>query len=117
MKNIAPQIFRKRLLVEAKYQIDINEKVINDFFKRVSEELDLRVYDEPIVHITKGGKDINQGFDAFAPLVDSGISIYIWTGSKFLSCILFTCKDFSSEKAIQFIKEFFETSELEHQEF
>ena len=117
MKNIAPQIFRKRLLVEAKYEIDIDEKVVKAFFKAISEELYLRIYDDPVVHTTKGGKDINQGFDAFAPLVDSGISIYVWTADKFLSCILFTCNDFSSEKATQFIKEFFKASELEYQEF
>lgn len=117
MKDIAPKIFRKRLLVEAKYHININEKVIKDFFRQVSKELSLRIYDEPIVHTAKGGKDINQGFDAFAPLIDSGISLYVWTPDKFLSCILFTCKDFSSEKALQFIKDFFEISKLEYKEF
>ncbi len=32
MKNLAPDIFRQRLLIEGFYRIEVNEKVINDYF-------------------------------------------------------------------------------------
>jgi S-adenosylmethionine decarboxylase len=118
MKNIAPEILRKRLLIEAKYAIDIDEKVIRGYLLKLAEFLDLRVYGEPIIHSPSGqGKEANQGYDAFIPLIDSGISLYIWTNMKFLSCVLYTCKDFSTNKALEFTKSFYKTTELEWQEF
>jgi S-adenosylmethionine decarboxylase len=118
MKNLAPQILRKRLLIDATYTVDLRAEDINRFLLELARALDLRVYSDPIVHATNGeGKEENQGFDAFAPLVDSGISLYVWTSSKFLSCLLYTCKDFSNEDAVAFTKDFFKTTELECEEF
>ena len=118
MKNIAPHIIRQRLLIEAKYTIPVNEQTIRDYLTKLPEHLDLHVYGEPIIHSPGGeGKEINQGYDAFIPLIDSGISLYVWTNEKFLSCVLYTCKDFSVAGALEFTKNFYQTSELEHQEF
>jgi len=118
MKNLAPDITRKRLLVEAKYGIDVSESSIREYFKGLTDNLGLRTYGDPIIHSPSGqGKEENQGYDAFVPLIDSGISLYIWTKKKFLSCVLYTCKDFSTPIAIEFTRSFFKTTELEFEEF
>ncbi|OHA00434.1 MAG: hypothetical protein A3C07_01105 [Candidatus Sungbacteria bacterium RIFCSPHIGHO2_02_FULL_47_11] len=118
MKNIAPQILRKRLLIEAKYNISVDENTVRNYLFRLAESLDLRTYGEPIIHSPSGqGKEANQGYDAFVSLIDSGISLYVWTNEKFLSCVLYTCKDFSTDKAIEFTRSFYQTTELEWQEF
>jgi S-adenosylmethionine decarboxylase len=118
MRNLAPEIVRKRLLIEAKYTIALDESVVRSYLQDVARALDLRTYGEPIIHAPSGqGKQENEGFDAFIPLIDSGISLYIWTNSKFLSCVLYTCKDFSTEKAVEFTKKFYATTELEWSEF
>jgi hypothetical protein len=59
------------------------------------------------------GKDENQGFDAFVPLIDSGISLYVWSSSKFFSGIIYTCKGFDSVKATQITQEFFRLHPVE----
>ena len=118
MKNIATNILRKRLLIEAKYTITVQESDVRKYLLDLAQTLNLRVYGDPIIHSPSGeGKEENQGFDAFVPLIDSGISLYIWTNEKFLSCVLYTCKDFSTEKAIEFTKDFYQTTELESEEF
>ncbi|MBI4087618.1 MAG: S-adenosylmethionine decarboxylase [Candidatus Liptonbacteria bacterium] len=118
MKNIAPEIFRKRVLVDARYGILVSEQTVREYLIELPSALDLRVYGDPIVHSTSGqGKLENQGYDGFAPLIDSGIYIGVWSGKKFLSSVIYTCKDFSTEKAIEFIKNFFKTSEIEFKEF
>ena len=118
MKNIAPHILRKRLLIEAKFTVDVKEETVREYLINLAADLNLRIYGDPIIHSPSGeGKEENQGYDAFVPLIDSGISLYILTNAKFLSCVLYTCKDFSTEKAIGFTQEFFKTSELEHEEF
>jgi len=118
MKNIAPNIVRKRLLIEANYTVEVDRDVVKKYLLDLAAALDLRTYGEPIIHSPSGeGKEENQGFDAFVPLIDSGISLYVWTNEKFMSCVLYTCKDFSSEKALQLTKSFFITKELEYKEF
>lgn len=118
MNNLAPDITRKRLLIEAKYETDVNEDSIRQYFSGLTGKLNLTTYGNPIIHSPSGmGKEENQGYDAFVPLIDSGISLYVWSNKKFLSCVLYTCKDFSTDAAIGFTKTFFKTTELESEEF
>jgi len=118
MKNLAPNIVRQRLLIEGFYGIDANKSVIVDYFKTVTNALSLRMYGEPIIFSPGGeGKDINQGYDAFVPLIDSGISLYVWSSAKFLSLIIYTCKGFDEAKAVEVTKNFWKISKIESQSF
>ncbi|MFO0971372.1 MAG: S-adenosylmethionine decarboxylase [Candidatus Saccharimonadales bacterium] len=118
MKDLAPKIVRQRLLIEATYDRTMDEQDVCDYLLNLAAELNLRTYGDPIVHSPDGdGKEENQGFDAFVPLIDSGISLYVWTNEKFFSTVLYTCKSFSVERALEFTKEYFNTIETEHQEF
>jgi hypothetical protein len=118
MKNIAPDIFRKRLLIEGYYTIEVIEETIKNFFSYITAELSLRTYGSPIVHATSGvGKESNQGYDAFVPLIDSGIYISVWVNKKFLSLIVYTCKDFNETEALEKTKSFFQLTQSEHKLF
>lgn len=113
MTKIAPEIIRQRLLIEGYYKININKKTINDYFKGISKYLNLKMYGKPIIFSPGGeGKKINQGYDAFIPLIDSGISAYIWCNAKFFSIIIYTCKKFDEKKAINFTKKFFKSNKF-----
>jgi len=118
MKNLSPEIFRQRLLIEAKYESEINKETILEYFEGIAKTLDTNIYGKPEVHSTDGkGKWINQGYDAFAPLVDSGISIYVWTNAKFISVLIYTCKKFDPKAALAFTKNFFKIKKMESMEF
>src|SRR3989344_2319018 len=108
MKNLAPNITRQRLLIEGFYDIDVDKEIIEEYFNKITKVLGLRMYGKPIIFSPGGeGKKENQGYDAFVPLIDSGISVYVWSNKKFVSIILFTCKGFTSKKAVKFTKNFF----------
>ncbi len=112
MQDIAPHIFRKRLLIEGFFAKDVTEQTILEFFTFITTTLSLRTYGAPIVHTTSGeGKDENQGYDAFVPLIDSGIYIGVWGNQKFLSLIIYTCKDFDESEALEKTKQFFQIGE------
>jgi S-adenosylmethionine decarboxylase len=114
LTNIAPEIFRKRLLVEGYFKVDVTETTLKGYFSRITSGLGLRTYGEPIIHRTNGaGKDINEGFDGFVPLVDSGIYIAVWVNPKFLSTIIYTCGDFDAERAVSLVKEIFQLSDYQ----
>lgn len=119
MKNIAPHITRQRLLLEGFFSIDVTKEVLSDYLYGIAAHLGLRTYGEPTIFSPSGaGKEDNQGFDAFIPLIDSGISAYIWSTHKFFSIILYTCKIFNKEEALAYTKNYFQvTSEIEYMAF
>ena len=118
MKDLAPEIIRQRLLIEGLYTEAIDRQKVEDYLRGLATHLGLRVYGEPIVHAPGGiGKDENQGFDAFLPLIDSGISLYVWSSRQFFASVLFTCKAFSAEDAIAYTRGFFDASAIESREF
>lgn len=102
VENIAPEVFRQRLLVEGYFNGDMTEKRIEQSLLQLAGALELRTYNDPVIFQPSSGmgKEQNAGFDAFVPLIDSGISGYFWTGPKFFSLLIYTCKGFDSEKAI-----------------
>lgn len=115
MRNLAPQILRQRLLIEATYRKQpVSKDDVERYLRELPKALDLRIYTAPVVYSPGGeGKDVNQGYDGFVALIDSGISIYVWENAKFLSVIIYTCKSFDADKAIQFTREFFDISDIE----
>lgn len=118
MRDLAPEIVRQRLLVEGFFTVDVDENVIRAFFDRITDALGLRTYGAPTVFAPVGeGRAENQGYDAFVPLIDSGISLYVWTGPRFLSVVAFTCKPFDVDAAIAVTREYFAMTAVEYTEF
>jgi hypothetical protein len=116
---IAPEVFRKRLLVEGYFGHDgVDEQAIRDYLALVTSALGLRTYADPIVHRTSGeGKAVNEGYDAFVPLIDSGIYVCVWSVPRFASVILYTCAEFDEAEAVRVTAEFFALSEYEAKPF
>ncbi|MGE0526208.1 MAG: hypothetical protein AB7G93_19390 [Bdellovibrionales bacterium] len=109
IKNLAPDIMRQRLLIEGFYKIEVNPGVIERYFQALTERLSLKMYSKPIIFSPGGeGKSENQGYDAFVPLIDSGISVYIWSNRKFFSGIIYTCKPFDEQMAFEVTKRSFD---------
>ena len=118
MRDLAPDITRQRLLIEGYYSIDVNEETITEYLSGLARALHLRTYGDPTIHSTGGaGRAENQGYDAFIPLIDSGISLYVWSASKFFASLLFTCKKFEKDDAVTYTREHFGTSDVENFEF
>ena len=118
MRDLAPDILRQRLLIEGYFTADVDRDAVEGYLTGIAAALQLRTYGAPIVHDPAGlGKPENQGFDAFIPLIDSGISLYVWSARRFFAVVLFTCKRFDVERALEFTRRLLEPSALEHQAF
>ena len=109
MHDLAPDSFRQRLLVEGFYSGDMDEQRVREFLVGAAEHLSLRTYADPIVFAPESGMGRleNQGFDAFVPLIDSGISAYVWSARRFFSVLFYTCQGFPEDSAVGYVKEFF----------
>jgi hypothetical protein len=114
LTSIAPQVFRKRLLVEGFFSIDVTADTLTEYFVTLTSGLNLRTYGEPVIHATSGqGKLENEGFDGFVPLIDSGIYIAVWAKPRFFSTILYTCADFDEDRAVRIVRDFMGATEHE----
>jgi S-adenosylmethionine decarboxylase len=118
MRDLAPDIVRQRLLIEGLFDIEVDGAIVERYLIELAAHLNLRTYGKPIVHAPgDAGKDDNEGFDAFIPLIDSGISLYVWSRKRFFAVVLFTCKGFDLNAALQFTRKFFVARDLEHRPF
>lgn len=118
MRDLAPNITRQRLLLEGYYSIAMNREAVAGYLTQVAAHLGLRTYAEPVIYAPSGeGKQANQGFDAFIPLIDSGISLYVWSEQRFFSVLLYTCKAFDEAAAITYTRTFFAAEEVVHSSF
>lgn len=118
MRNLAPEVFRQRLLIEGYFTIKVTRKTIEQYFNAITKALKLKTYGNPIIFSPAGiGKEENQGYDAFVPLIDSGISVYVWGNAKFFSGIIYTCTGFDEKKATATTKKFFKMKEIESSSF
>jgi S-adenosylmethionine decarboxylase len=105
-------------LIESYFSIEVVPSTLADYFRYITKNLSLKTYGEPVIHETSGaGKDTNQGYDGFVPLIDSGIYVAVWSRQQFLSAIIYTCKDFDEGKALSLTKSFFSVSQEEHKLF
>ena len=104
-RKIAPDIFRQRLLIEGYYSNALARAGVAAFLMGLAAELGLRAYAEPVIYSPEGqGHAENQGFDAFLPLIDSGIAAYFWTGRRFFSIVLYSCRAFDEDAAVRFTR-------------
>jgi hypothetical protein len=118
VRDLAPDITRQRLLIEGHYTIEVGGEDVTRFLTELPAALHLRAYGEVSLHAPGGaGRDSNEGFDAFVPLIDSGISLYVWTSARFLALVVFTCKAFDDDRAVTFTRDWFAMSDLEHTSF
>jgi hypothetical protein len=118
MRDLAPGILRQRLLVEGFFTTRVDRAAVEQYLAGVAAALELRAYGAPVIHAPSGeGKPENQGFDAFIPLIDSGISLYVWSAPRFFATVLFTCKRFDVECALEHTRRHFGATEVEYREF
>ena len=110
MRDLAPDIFRQRLLVEGFYSGEMTAERLTNYLLGVAAHLELRTYAEPIVFEPAAGmgREENAGFDAFVPLIDSGISAYVWSRRAFFSVLLYTCRGFDEAAAVEFTARHFQ---------
>lgn len=116
--NLAPEIFRKRLIIEGKYEAEINtEKFVEDFLIDLSKELDMTIITGPTISSATGKtKSIHDGYEGSLVWAESGANTYIWTNFNFCTVDIYSCKNFDSVKAIKFIQERFKIKDFSYYE-
>jgi S-adenosylmethionine/arginine decarboxylase-like enzyme len=118
MEDLAPNIYRQRLLIEGIYEINVQVETVHQFFAALLTGLGTNAAGDAIVNSSLGqGILKNQGIEAFIPLIESGVALYTWQSSRFISLIIYTCKAFDENKALAIVADFFQLSKVESKSF
>lgn len=110
MKNLAPTIFRQRLIIEGKCKKPISNKQIENFLSELSSILKMTTLTEPVTH-----KSEKYGWAGWIHWESSGCHFYAWDKpSPFFSADIYTCKKFDVKTAIKFTEKFFDALEISY---
>lgn len=113
MKDLAPQIFRQRLVIEGTCTQPITDVQIKDYLSNLSRVLKMRTVLEPVTH-----RSDKFGWAGWIHWETSGAHFYAWEEPLlFFSVDIYTCKSFDVTSAVDFTREYFDAQELEHKSF
>jgi S-adenosylmethionine/arginine decarboxylase-like enzyme len=120
MRNIEPQIYRQRLVIEARYTVKADREMVKNYLIGLAAELKMTIHPdipEPIITSANGkANPIHDGYEGLIFWLESGSTIYIWEKFNFLTIDIYTCKKFDAQTAINYAKKTFQITEIEYQE-
>jgi hypothetical protein len=106
--DLAPMICRQRLVIEGTCLAPITEEQIRSYLSLLSGVCDMRLLIEPVTHRSE-----RFGWAGWVHWESSGAHFYAWeTPILFFSVDIYACKAFDADRAVQFTKDFFETTEV-----
>ncbi len=113
MVDLAPEIYRQRLVVEGLVTAPITAAQIEDYLSRLSVVLDMVTLIHPVTH-----QSDKYGWAGWIHWETSGAHFYGWDVPRlFFSVDIYTCKAFSAESAVEFTREYFGATKIAYREF
>lgn len=113
MKNLAPDIYRQRAVIEGYPSQVISARDIETYLAKLSDVLKMKVLLHPITH-----RSDKYGEAGWIHWESSGAHFYAWEQPRlFFSVDIYTCKAFDVGDAVKFTKKFFDTTKVEYKEF
>lgn len=113
MVDLAPEIYRQRLVVEGLVTAPISAEQITTYLSQLSGVLEMVTLLEPVTH-----QSDTYGWAGWIHWETSGAHFYGWDQPRlFFSVDIYTCKAFSAEHAVTFTRDFFSATEVVYREF
>jgi len=109
--------FGPHLMVDgynASYEKLASVEAVANFLDMLPAEIEMTKIMPPYVFKYDGGdKPEDWGVSGFVIIAESHISIHTFPEKGYFSIDIFSCKDFNVERALNIIREYFETDDLE----
>lgn len=111
-KDLAPNIYRQRLVIEGIPSEPIDDKLIKEYLSLLSKKLKMIELLSPITHCSD-----KYGWAGWIHWETSGAHFYAWERPQlFFSVDIYTCKYFKTKDAVDFTKAFFNASTIDFKE-
>jgi len=113
MKDLAPDIYRQRLVIEGYPARTITDEDIKIYLAELSINTGMVQLIQPVTH-----RSDLYGWAGWIHWETSGAHFYAWEQPRlFFSVDIYTCKAFSPESAVQFTRDFFNVTDIAAREF
>lgn len=113
MIDLAPGIYRQRLVVEGLVDEPIGPRQIEAYLSQLSGVLDMTTVLAPITHQSE-----RFGWAGWIHWETSGAHFYAWEQPLlFFSVDIYTCKSFAADRAVDFTRHFLRAPTVEYREF
>jgi len=117
MRNLDTEIPRYRLIIEAQYRAEVDEKLIKEYLTDLTKELGMRPTSEVFIFSpNKGGNPLHHGLNGFIGWVESGCHIYTWDQRRFLTVDIYCSKKIPTNKALEVTRKAFDVMTMVHEE-
>lgn len=108
MRDLAPEIYRQRLVVEGLVAAPIREGDIVVYLRELGSLTDMTVLAEPVT-----SRSPLYGWAAWIHWETSGAHFYAWDVPRlFFSVDIYTCKAFEPDEVVAFTRRYFQASEV-----
>ena len=103
--DLAPNIVRRRLVVECIHKNNFDEKKIYDYMVNLSTVMNMTIVTMPVTNYVQ-----EYGFSAYMSWKESGMHVYTWNNDQnndrpnFMSIDIYTCKNFEIKDVIDFTR-------------
>ncbi len=113
MRDLTPEIFRQRVVIEGHPTAPITAGQIKTYLKQLSDRIGMKTLIEPVTHRSE-----TYGEAGWIHWETSGAHFYAWDVPRlFFSVDIYTCKAFDSKRAVEFTKNYFSATDIEVREF
>ena len=110
MKDLAPEIYRQRAIIEGYPREPLKTKDIKEYMSGLSGTLNMLQLTEPVTH-----RSPKFGEAAWIHWESSGAHFYAWDQPRlFFSVDIYTCKPFDVADAVRYTKQFFKIDNVEY---
>ncbi len=113
MKDLAPEIYRQRLVIEGTVKNIISSDDVKDYLNALSDRIGMKTVLPAITH-----RSDTYGEAGWIHWETSGAHFYAWDRPRlFFSVDIYTCKAFEVEAAVDFTRNFFKPTAIEFKSF
>jgi len=115
LKNLEPNIFRQRLILEGHFLVNCDGEVVRDYLKKLSKVLDMRIFSGPYSWPpdVQDKPDVKlYELNGFVAWTESGCHVYAWKFCNFFTSDIYSCKKFDVDSTVKFTKDFFKSKDL-----
>jgi hypothetical protein len=111
--DLAPQVYRQRLVIEGYPPRPISDAAIRDYLSKLSDFIGMTTILAPVTHCS----DL-YGWAGWIHWETSGAHFYAWEQPLlFFSVDIYACKAFDVQAALNFTRNYFDSGKLCHKSF
>lgn len=113
VQDLAPEIYRQRMVVEGLVTEPIDAESIKGYLSQLSKAIDMVELIEPVTH-----QSPLYGWAGWIHWETSGAHFYAWDEPRlFFSVDVYACKPFSANTVVDLTTEWFGATRVVHKEF